>query len=81
MNPEVLPSVGLDIKKEIMDLAQIWELPNYPNIPKFRETKDLDKAHVRVQVTSKAFIVLTKFHVNIVSMFLFVGLFYTHTRT
>ena len=56
MNPEALPSVGLDTKN-IIDWAQIWEHPDYPNIPKFRETKDSDRAQVRVQVTSKAFII------------------------
>ena len=50
MNPLFLSGVSLNTQN-IIDWAKIWEHPSYPQIPKFRETKDETKAVIRVKFT------------------------------
>ena len=48
VNPGDLAGVSLNTQN-IIDWAKIWEHPSYPQIPKFRETKDESKAVIRVK--------------------------------
>ena len=48
MNPGDLAGVSLNTQN-IIDWAKIWEHPSYPQIPKFRETKEERKANIRVK--------------------------------